>query len=147
MICIRALPNASVNDQEDLLQRDLTQEMGPGKDRQKFYAQLNLREEVAPGLDEVSLNYAASRDAVKAFWRSIASKYKEGVSFLVPINYIAKYKGRRDKRPRMGKGAAYRPQQFLESIRLRNPDRALGRNSGKSPLHCGSFLIVSKKGY
>jgi hypothetical protein len=37
----------------------------------------------------------------------------------------------------MGKDAACRPQQFLESIRLRNP----------SPLHRGSILIVNKKGY
>ena len=92
MICVRALLKVSANYREGPLQRDLTQERGPVKDRQKFYAQLNLWEEVALELDEVSLNYAASRDAGEAFWRTITSKYKEGVPFLVPIDYIAKYK-------------------------------------------------------
>lgn len=56
------------------------------------------------------------------------------MSFLVPIDHIKDW---RDKRLRMGKDAACRPQQFLKSIRLRNP----------SPLHRGSILIVKKKGY
>ena len=92
MICVWASPNVSANYREGPLLRDLTQERAPVKDRQKFYAQLSLWEEVALGLDEVSLNYAASRDAGDAFWQTITSKYEEGVPFLVPIDYIAKCK-------------------------------------------------------
>ena len=67
MICVWASPNVSANYREGPLLHDLTQERAPVKDRQKFYAQLNLWEEIALGLDEISLNYAASRDAGEAF--------------------------------------------------------------------------------
>jgi hypothetical protein len=44
----KTLPEAvSAGDREDPLQRNSTQERGPVRDRQKFYAQLNLWEEVA----------------------------------------------------------------------------------------------------
>jgi len=38
------LEAVSANDREDPLHRDLTQEKGPVKDQQKFYAQPNLWE-------------------------------------------------------------------------------------------------------
>lgn len=77
MLRFKTLPEAvSAGDREDPLQRNPTQERGPVRDRQKFYAQLNLWEEVALVLDEVSLNCAASRDAGEAFWRTITSKYE-----------------------------------------------------------------------
>jgi len=73
----KTLPQAvSAGGREDPFQRNPTQERGPVRDQQKFYAQLNLWEEAALVLDEVSLNYAASRDAGEAFWRTITSKYE-----------------------------------------------------------------------
>ena len=67
LCCVLKPEAVSAGDREDPLQHNPTQERGPVRDRQKFYAQLNLWEEIALGLDEISLNYAASRDAGEAF--------------------------------------------------------------------------------